>query len=285
MNILVLANRDLASNYALNLLLPALQQHSVSLWLSSAVGGGQSRPEALRQLKFFEQQLFNEIVFPLLDRAGGAGYRSFSAMAPLLAAEPRTENAINGEASLARTAGLQPDLVLSIRFGGILREDFIAIPRHGVINLHSGPLPQYRGVMATFWAMLAGEQMLGTTLHSIDDSSIDTGRVIATTRTPVHADRSYLWNVLNLYPDGIGKMLQAVSTLAAEGTLATRPQQAGGHYFSFPAEADLQAFSDAGYRLYDPLEILDFSHEHYLAAAAKGLPTTLPTTLPPADDP
>mgnify|MGYP001815184037 CR=1 FL=1 len=264
MNILVLANRDLASNYALNLLLPALQQHKLRLMLSSAVGGSRARPEPLELLQFFEQRLFNDLLFPLLDRAGSGGFHSFSGLRQMLAADPVIENTINSAESVARLREAPPDLILSIRYGGILKEAVIGIPRYGVINLHSGLLPGYRGVMASFWAMLAGEQQLGTTLHTIDDSSIDTGRVIATSTVPLQPGMSYLWQVLNLYPAGVQNMLQAVSTLSAGSLLQSRPQGEGGSYFSFPTASDLQAFADAGYRLYSADEIIEFVEEHYL---------------------
>ena len=72
-----------------------------------------------------------------------------------------------------------PELMISIRYGKILRSKALSIPDHGVLNLHSGKLPDYRGVMATFRAMLAQEQELFSTLHWIDDDTIDTGRVIS----------------------------------------------------------------------------------------------------------
>ena len=264
MNVLLLANRDLASNYALNLLLPKLQAHRVRLLLSSAVGGSKPRPEPLQQLKFFEQQLVNELLFPLIDRSGAEGLKSFTGLRPLLAADPKVENAINSEASLVRLRKDPPDLILSIRYGGILRDEVIGLPTLGVINLHSGLLPDYRGVMASFWAMLAGETLLGTTLHTIDDSSIDTGRIIATSTLPLQREKSYLWHVLNLYPQGVGNMLDAVSTLTRGDSLNSRPQGDGGNYFSFPQAAQLQAFSDAGHRLWSPDEMLLFINQHYM---------------------
>ena len=46
----------------------------------------------------------------------------------------------------------------------ILKAAAIQIPRHGVLNLHSGLLPAYKGLMATFWATLNGEEEIGCTL-------------------------------------------------------------------------------------------------------------------------
>ena len=79
----------------------------------------------------------------------------------------------------ALTQRQTPELMISIRYGKILRSKALSIPDLGVLNLHSGKLPDYRGVMATFRAMLAQEQELFSTLHWIDDDTIDTGRVIS----------------------------------------------------------------------------------------------------------
>ena len=49
----------------------------------------------------------------------------------------------------------------------------------GVLNLHSGKLPDYRGVMATFRAMMAEDETLFSTVHWIDDKTIDTGRILS----------------------------------------------------------------------------------------------------------
>jgi methionyl-tRNA formyltransferase len=72
-----------------------------------------------------------------------------------------------------------------------------------VINLHSGLLPNYRGVMATFWTLLNGDKQLVTSLHFIDDSTIDTGGIIANSTLLVQQDESYLWHVLSLYIWGV----------------------------------------------------------------------------------
>ncbi|MFQ3288830.1 MAG: methionyl-tRNA formyltransferase, partial [Alteromonadaceae bacterium] len=55
MKILILCNKDIASNFALNLLIPKLKDdHQLHLWLSAKVGESHHKPQQLRQLKFFE---------------------------------------------------------------------------------------------------------------------------------------------------------------------------------------------------------------------------------------
>ena len=109
---------------------------------------------------------------------------------------------------IARIQATEPELIISLRFGLIIRDAVIAIPKHGVINLHSGLLPDYRGVMATFRAMLNGESEIASTLHFIQDSGVDTGDIISTVAVAVEPDKSYLLNVLNLYVGGCEQILR-----------------------------------------------------------------------------
>ena len=267
MNISLLANQDLASNFALNLLLPRLaEKHQLRVFLSSKVGGSQSLPAELSQLAFFEQGLFNDLLFPALDGGNSAGaLLSFQQLSRYTSQPISTLNRINSEESLAVLGEPQADLILSIRYGGILREQAIALPRLGVVNLHSGLLPDYRGVMATFRAMLNGEREIGTTLHFISDPGIDTGDIIGTTSLAVDPEHSYLWHVLHLYPEACKGLFACVQQLQAGQSLDVHPQPAGGNYYSFPSIDDLQAFHKGGLKLYDVGEITTFAQQ-YLGA-------------------
>jgi methionyl-tRNA formyltransferase len=264
MKIVVLANRDIASNFALNRLLPALTaHHTVNVFLSSRVGGNTQTPIELQQLKFFEQALFNELLFPALAQSGvNSQLQSFDTLARSLQTPIVELNKINSEQGLATLSASQPDLILSIRYGGILRGQAIATSRFGVVNLHSGLLPDYRGVMATFYAMLNGEQEIGTTLHSIQDAGIDTGDVLGQTHMQLCYDHSYLWNVLHLYTDGVDMMLAAVDKISLGQALSGKPQSSEGNYYSFPTPAHLQQFFDKGCRLYDVQEIVKFAKKY-----------------------
>lgn len=271
MRISLLCNRDLASNYALNHLLPELaEQHSLQVFLSSQVGAAKATGTDLDTLKFYEQGLFNDILFPALDESSseaesGAELLTFHGLSRYTTSAVSTLNRINSDESLATLRASQPDLILSIRYGGILHEHAIAIPRLGVINLHSGVLPDYRGVMATFRALAAGEDKLGCTLHYISDAKIDTGAVIAQTQQASQAEQSYLQQVLNLYPTACSELLAAVQQLNDGHKLPAQPQTGVGTYYSFPDNKDLQDFTLRGLRLYDAQHITQFA-KRYMGA-------------------
>ena len=271
MKITVLANRDLPASYALNLLVPELLEHgSLRIFLSSHVGSGADVPRPLRELAFFEQTLCNELLFPALGDSAPGELLSFEALGRRIGSELEILDRINSRRGLERLQSTEPDLVLSIRYGGILRPRAIAVPRLGVLNLHSGLLPRYRGVMATFRALLHGETEIGTTLHTIEDAGIDTGAVIGQTRLAVRPDRSYLWHVLSLYPDGCRLMLDAVDRLRQGLPLEPQPQGEEGAYYTFPDDDELRRFAETGRRLYDLDEVRAFAGRYL----APGTPTS-----------
>ncbi len=260
MKITLLANRDLPACLALNYLWPVLAEHDVTLFLSSRVGKAGGRPPELERLAFFEQSLCNDVLFPALDQgqvAGKAELQTFQGLARRSGRPLRQLTGINDGEGLELLQASAPELIISIRFGLILRAPVLQVPAHGVLNLHSGLLPDYKGVMATFRALANGDAEIGTTLHYIDDASIDTGRVIGTTRLPVVPGKSYFWHVLALYEQGCALMADSVTRIAAGETLPARAQAAGGDYYTFPTPAELTAFAAQGLQLINHDDVLE----------------------------
>lgn len=255
MNISILYNYDIYSNEALNLLLPELSSHQLSLFYSKAVGKTVMRDRRLEQLRFVEQGLFNDVLYPVTESVDRKAQRlSFEQLGKLVGATPRAISNINAKEGLAQLRATQPDLILSIRFGQILKAEAISTPEIGVINLHSGLLPAYRGVMASFWAMLNQAPEIGTTVHWITDPKIDAGHKISEQSHAPNLSASYMSNVLSLYEFGVQQLIDAVANL---GTLRLdlKSDMQGGDYYSYPTTADLDWFEEQGLRLFDPEDL------------------------------
>jgi len=73
-----------------------------------------------------------------------------------------------------------PDIILSIG-SVILKEEFLGIPEEGVLNVHMGILPEYRGIGVTEWPILESSSLkdikLGITLHLLE-RGVDSGPII-----------------------------------------------------------------------------------------------------------
>ena len=261
MRILCCLNRDLASNLALNLLLPALGDHTVRVVLTERVGHIHTdEPRQRRELRIAEQTLPNGALFPLVERAAlpdnGHRHLTFTEISRArgIPVDPLSDP--NGEAGLQFVRAFAPDLIVTIRYGAILKAPVIAAPQHGVLNLHSGILPAYRGVLATFRAMLAGNTHIGCTLHYIRDPSIDTGDIVGIRSIPLQREQSLVRNTLALYPAGIQMLCAALETLQQGRPLPSTVQQPGeGAYYSYPTEQEWNEFARRGWRVADPSDL------------------------------
>jgi len=80
---------------------------------------------------------------------------------------------------LDRLRELNPDLIVVIAFGQILRKEVLDLPKYGCVNVHVSLLPKYRGAAPINWAIINGEEKTGVTTMFMDEG-LDTGDIIKT---------------------------------------------------------------------------------------------------------
>ena len=264
MKLIIFSNRDLASNFYLNLLLPHIHTKVKGIFLSDAVGKKTNiePPYALQEMKFFEQYLPNELLFPAFDaqdRQSEGNLLTFNELSKKFNVPLASCNDVKSSHILEKLNTIAPDLILSIRFGKIFGNDFLKIPKYGVLNLHSGKLPDYRGVLATFRALNNGDFAHFSTLHFIDDATIDTGRIIGFSKIDIQKDKSLLWHILQLYPASIPLTLKTLEQIE-NGKIneIQTVNNVGGHYFTFPTDADIKDFQSKGWKICDVNEMKAF---------------------------
>jgi len=227
--ILLFLNEDIHAATALRLLFSTLQNHEVKIILSKKVGRVDDLASELQELRCVEKENVADI---------------FVKLAAQLNAEIVSYENVNSEIALADFRDFDPDLAISIRFGQIFKAALIAIPQHGVINLHSGILPNYRGVLPTLRAILNGDKEIGMTLHFITDAKIDEGEVIDFYRVDVDFKRSLFFNINKLY-EGASQLVYDVmeKIIRNEEIETTRQSEIGeGQYFSYPKKDEVEKF-------------------------------------------
>jgi methionyl-tRNA formyltransferase len=261
MRILCCLTRDLASSLALNAFLPALERHSVRVVLAEQVGRTpSSEASQRRELRTAEQTWPILALFPLVERAAlsdnGKRNLTFAEVQRLRGIPVDVVANLNSAGGLDFVKAFAPDLILSIRYGTVLKAPVIGIPPLGVLNLHSGILPVYRGILPTFRAMMNEDAEIGCTLHYIRDGTIDTGDIVAIRRRPMRRERSLLRNVLDHYPPGIEMIRSALETLEQKGELPSSVQQHGvAAYYTYPTAQEWDEFTRRGWRVADPSDL------------------------------
>lgn len=72
----------------------------------------------------------------------------------------------------------EPDAIVVVAFGHILREPLLSTPPCGCINVHASLLPRWRGVSPVQYSILHGDSWTGVTIMRMD-AGVDTGPVLA----------------------------------------------------------------------------------------------------------
>lgn len=108
----------------------------------------------------------------------------------------------------------QPD-VIAVFGTSLIKNELLNMGKYGIVNLHGGLSPQYRGADCTFWALYHGEpDQVGCTLHFIN-KGIDTGKLIAHVCPQVKADDDELTLFWRAVRESAEVYVQAIQRLAA----------------------------------------------------------------------
>lgn len=122
------------------------------------------------------------------DRPKGRGKRVEPTPVKRLALErglPALEmGKANYAGAVAELVPLEPDFVVVVAFGLILRKDLLDLPTKGCVNLHPSLLPRHRGVAPIQAAILSGDARTGCTTMLMDEG-VDTGDILLTQEIPI----------------------------------------------------------------------------------------------------
>lgn len=146
--------------------------------------GGEAPFAKLLKLAARPQRLWNKVWRWLRDRrryvGNGEARFFFGDQPPTLDRPELVVNVphINHPDVVALADRHQPD-VIAVFGTSLIKSELLNRGRLGILNLHGGLSPWYRGADCTFWALYNGEpEQVGCTLHFIN-AGIDTGHLIA----------------------------------------------------------------------------------------------------------
>lgn len=164
------------------------------------------------------------------DRPAGRGkklvpsaVKSFALSAEIPILQPLK---LRSPEAFAELEALQPEIIVVMAYGQILRANVLGLPRYGCLNLHASLLPRWRGASPIQAAILAGDQQTGITLMKMD-AGMDTGPIY--TSRPLAIDPEETAETLSLKMADLAAAVLADSlTDVIKGTLQPQPQPEEG---------------------------------------------------------
>lgn len=130
-------------------------------------------------------------VYSQPPRAAGRGQKPRPSPVALAAQDlgipVRTPARLRDPQEQADFAALDADVAVVVAYGLILPQPVLDAPRLGCLNIHASILPRWRGAAPIHRAILAGDAETGVAIMQME-AGLDTGPVLALTRTPIAAD-------------------------------------------------------------------------------------------------
>lgn len=139
------------------------------------------------------------------------------------------------------------DVVVSVAAPQIFSDELLGIPRWGCINVHSAPLPEYRGMMPNFWQMLHGEETAGITVHKMD-ADLDRGQAIIRGEVPIKEQDSLDALIRRSKRHAAELLIEALDQIRS-GSVELQQLTGEGSYFSFPQREDVEELRERGHSL------------------------------------
>lgn len=280
--VIFFVGQDITAHLIMNRVVKDMIAHPeyepVIYYAKNTVLKGASLPE-LREFSFFEKALLNNVVYPFINERPSHCQPNLS---PDQLAE-MYEREMNGAklhieavddvndpafVERIRTHG-NLACAVSVRCTQIFRPDIVAAVKGNnapFLNLHSGLLPEYRGVFPTLRRMFdiatgkVTDRNIGCTLHKVDgfdpsakDKGIDTGRILSIQSIELDPSHSGYLAGVSIVDAGADAIIDALKYLQ-KGRYMHEIAQDNSHstYYSFPTAAELAEWRDAGIVLVRP---------------------------------
>jgi methionyl-tRNA formyltransferase len=141
----------------------------------------------------------------------------------------------------------KPDLIISAYFDQVINQEIINIPQYGVINIHTGLLPGYKGPFPTFWPVIKGEKVGGVTIHFVN-KKLDEGDILLKKEIEINYKESILSMDCKLMNVGVDLIFDVIKEI--ENNNISPQKQSIGCYYSFPTKKDLKNLKERGIKLY-----------------------------------
>ncbi len=154
---------------------------------------------------------------------------------------------VNSKAFTQKLKKFKPDIIVSVLFSQILKENILKIPKKGTINIHPAFLPNYKGISPIFWSLVNKEKYSGVSIHYINQG-IDTGPIIKRKKIKISAkdtEDSLYWKCANA---GSKMLIDSIKEIDRSKLKLIKNEK--GSYFSFPTTVAVSKYRKLGRRFY-----------------------------------
>jgi|SRR5437870_3392836 len=156
---------------------------------------------------------------------------------------------VNAPEFLAELSRLAPDILISVSCPQIFKKPLIELPPLGILNIHGAILPQYRGVLPSFWMLANGEKKAGVSIYYVD-TRIDAGELCGQRIYDIPPDETLDGFLRRSKAIAADLLLEVLSDIDVGQVTRRALNLAEGSYYSWPDGPAVRKFRAAGRRLW-----------------------------------
>lgn len=120
------------------------------------------------------------------------------------------------------------DYIISVQSSRIFTKSDISLAKYGILNIHFGKLPEYRGCNPIYHAIINGEKKAYVSIHFIDED-IDTGDIVS--ERGVNIEGKTARGVFDVLTEEGAKLMKDILPNMKRGKLKGRKQKGKAHYY------------------------------------------------------
>ncbi len=141
------------------------------------------------------------------------------------------------------------DLIISVSCPQIFKKSLIELPQLGCLNIHGAILPQYRGVLPSFWMLANEEKKAGVSIYYVNEK-IDAGELCGQQIFEILPDESLDSFITRSKAIAAELLIEVLGKIDA-GTITRTPLNlADGSYYSWPDKDAVKRYLASRHRLW-----------------------------------
>ena len=156
---------------------------------------------------------------------------------------------VNDPAFLDRLQRVPTDLIVSVSCPQIFRKPLLDLPPLGCLNVHGSVLPDYRGVMPSFWLLVNDEERAGVSIFFMNEQ-VDAGDLCGQRMFEIRRGETLDQLLRRSKAIAADLMLDVLRNIENGAISRTPLDLSGGSYYSWPDGEAVRHFRSAGRKLW-----------------------------------
>jgi methionyl-tRNA formyltransferase len=156
---------------------------------------------------------------------------------------------VNDPHFLAHLRELDTELIVSVSCPQIFKKPLIELPSRGCLNVHGAILPEYRGIMPSFWMLLNGETEAGVSVFFVNEG-VDAGELCGQRTFEIGCNETLDQFLRRSKAVAADLLVEVIGTIESGSVSRTPVDLSKGSYYSWPDRESVRRFRAAGRSLW-----------------------------------